>query len=61
MNVKQTPEAIDHLYKSLENPMKPLSQWEVDFIVSTYDQFSRSGTLSVRQFDVLERIYDEKC
>ena len=34
-----------------------LTDWEQDFIESVTDQFERSGHLSEKQEDVLERIY----
>ena len=39
---------------------KELTAWEQQFMESITDQFDRSGTLSVRQLEILERIYAEK-
>lgn len=60
MKTPQTKEIIEHFLKELENPAKELSQWEMNFIISIADQFSRKGTLSERQFEILEKIYAEK-
>ena len=37
-----------------------LSSWEKGFMESITDQFERSGSLSERQTEILERIYAEK-
>lgn len=37
-----------------------LTKWEVDFITSISDQLDRTGFLSERQIDILERIYSER-
>lgn len=55
-----TPESIDHFLKELQNPKERLTQWELDFLYSVTTQFERKGTLSRKQFDVLERIYADK-
>jgi len=39
---------------------KRLSKWEEEFLESISDQLDRSGTLSERQAEILERIYAEK-
>ena len=36
-----------------------LSEWEQKFTVSVRDQFSRRGTLTVKQFLRLEEVYDK--
>lgn len=51
---------IQHMLSELESPYKPLSQWETQFIESITDWFNRAGTLSDKQFAILERIYTEK-
>lgn len=43
-----------------EDANKPLSAWEESFMESITDQFERSGCLSVKQIEILERIYSEK-
>jgi hypothetical protein len=44
----------------LERPAKQLSAWELNFLSSVSEQFYERGTLTDKQFDVLERIYAEK-
>ncbi len=39
---------------------KRLSKWEEDFLESISDQLERTGSLSERQAEILERIYAEK-
>lgn len=56
----KTVETIQHFLEELANPTKPLTVWESGFIESLQDQFDRRGTLSDRQFEILERIYAEK-
>ena len=56
----KTKETIEHFFRELENPYKPLTNWEADFLVSIGNQFQERGTLTDKQFDVLERIYAEK-
>ena len=54
------PAMIEHMLKELERPKGMLSRWELDFLHSVKDQFDRRGSLSDRQFTVLERIYAER-
>ena len=56
----RTPELIQHFLSSLESPSKRLSPWELNFLESVSDQFSRRGDLSEKQFEILERLYSEK-
>lgn len=56
----KTKEIIAHFIHELESPYKPLSKWEEDFLSSISDQFDRKGTLSDKQFEILEKIYAEK-
>lgn len=51
---------IEHMLKELEQPKDMLSRWELDFLHSVKDQFDRRGSLSDRQFTVLEKIYAER-
>lgn len=60
MSTPQTTENIESFLKELEHPAKTLTAWELSFLESIKDQFDRSGHLSVKQFEVLERIYAEK-
>jgi hypothetical protein len=56
----KTPEMIEHMIRELAHPVKNLTDWETDFITSISDQFDTKGTLSDKQFAILERIYAEK-
>lgn len=40
---------------------KNLTKWEEDFIASITEQFERTGSLSDKQEDILERIYVDKA
>jgi len=53
-------DVIQYMLDSLEAPMKPLTKWETDFLESIGDQFKMRGSLTVRQAEILERIYNEK-
>lgn len=62
-NTQRTPkttENIIHFLKALEMPSKELTKWELGFIADLDDQFMRRGSLSDKQFEILERIYAEK-
>jgi len=50
---------IAHMFESLEG-ISDLSEWEDKFIESIRDQYEKKGFLSVKQRDILERIYTEK-
>jgi hypothetical protein len=58
--MKYKVEVIEEWLERLESPSKPLTAWESDFIISVRDQFDRSGRVSERQEEVLERIHNEK-
>jgi hypothetical protein len=60
MKTAKTPDVIEHFLDALERPAKQLTSWELDFLESITEQFERSGSLSDKQFEVLERIYAEK-
>lgn len=61
--VCQRNETAAHYLKMLpteEDEWDRLSEWEQEFIVSVRDQFGRRGTVSEKQFAILERLYGEK-
>jgi hypothetical protein len=60
MKTPMTKETIAHFLSSLENPSKQLTSWELAFVASISEQFADRGTLSEKQFEILERIYSEK-
>jgi len=37
-----------------------LSEWEKNFMISITDQFERSGSVSERQEEIIERIYTDR-
>lgn len=53
-------ELIKHMLHELESPSKVLTNWEESFIESVSDQFTRKGSLSDKQVEILEQIYTEK-
>jgi hypothetical protein len=58
--MRSRQEHISHMLGALETPTKGLTNWEQSFIESLTDQWDRSGHLSDRQVEILEKIYDEK-
>jgi len=42
-----------------DDPHSTLNKWESDFVESLYSQFEKKGTLSNRQCEILEKIYDK--
>lgn len=52
-------EVIRYMLEFCENKLDSLSEWEANFITSIRDQFDSKGTLSDRQCDKLEQIYDK--
>lgn len=57
---QQNKQLLDHMFDCLDSPSRELTKWESDFIESVYDQFTKSGKLSDKQFEILEKIYAEK-
>lgn len=60
MKTPNTAEMVKHMLTELEQPARELTSWETGFVASITDQFDRRGSLSDRQFEILERIYAEK-
>lgn len=60
MATPNTPELITHMLNALDSPHRELTKWEEEFLTSINEQFEQRGTLSDRQFEILERIYAEK-
>jgi len=59
-NMKYSHEIIEDWIIRVIGEGLNLSQWEKGFVDSIQDQFDRSGHLSEKQIDILERIYTEK-
>lgn len=51
---------INKMFTKLENPNEPLTEWEETFVDSVKSQWEKAGRLSVKQREILERIYTEK-
>lgn len=51
---------ITEMLEALETPSKELTKWEENFLESLAEQFEKRGTLSDRQFEILDRIHTEK-
>lgn len=62
MPPSKTPqqELIEEMLNKLDTPSKELTKWEENFLESINEQYQQRGSLSERQFDVLDRIYSEK-
>jgi hypothetical protein len=60
---KQQPkEVLFSWISALDSPTahRTLSEWEQHFLATLSFQLNKSGTLSQKQQDILERIYTEK-
>jgi hypothetical protein len=58
-----TPDKIKlvaHMLIELQSPSKPLSNWEENFVESVQGQFEERGSVSTKQFEILEKLYAEK-
>lgn len=55
---KERTSMIQYMLSSCKDSIDNLSKWEADFLLSISDQFDEKGTLSDRQCDKLEQIYD---
>lgn len=51
---------IQSMFQALDTPSKDLTKWEENFLESISEQFEQSKSLSERQLEILQRIYDEK-
>lgn len=52
-------EDIEQLIADCEHRESKLSEWEFDFIASVRVQFDKRGSLSQKQEEVLNRIWDK--
>jgi hypothetical protein len=50
---------IERMLNACNNTDTVLTKWESDFIFSIDEQFESKGTLSDKQCEILERIYDK--
>lgn len=51
---------IQQMLDSLKTPSRELTKWEENFLDSIAEQFATKKWLSDRQFELLDRIYEEK-
>ena len=58
------PERLHQVNKQqveeIQNNGKGLSDWELNFIMSIKRQLEEGRNLSIKQMEILERIYEEK-
>jgi len=52
---------VEEWFKSIEETGVNLSKWEEDFVESVKEQFTKRGSLSEKQLEILERIYAERA
>jgi hypothetical protein len=50
-----------HLIDEINETGVGLTQWEVGFMESATEQVDEGGSLSVRQEEILQEIYDKRC
>jgi len=55
---EQIREWLDTIIEEAESELSP---WEHKFITDVEDQLTKNITLSPRQEQLIEKIYDEKC
>jgi len=60
METPNNVDTVNEFLTALQKPHRSLTTWEKDFVTSITDQFASRGSLSDKQFQVLERIYAEK-
>lgn len=51
---------IEHWITTINEEGRNLSKWELDFMESVTEQFSRSNSVSDKQEEIIERIYAQK-
>ena len=58
--MRQSKEAIKSWIAAVNAEARGLTCWEASFVESLSDQFDRSGSISERQEEILEKIYAER-
>ena len=53
-------EIIQRMLEALQTPVKDLTKWEENFLESVTEQFESRRSLSDRQFEILDELYNEK-
>lgn len=59
-SVSHEAKVVADWIESVNSEGRGLAAWELGFMESIADQFERSGSLSDRQEEILERIYANK-
>ncbi len=54
------PKVIENWINTINEEGVNLSKWEISFMESVTDQFSRKNWVSEKQEEIIERIYSEK-
>jgi hypothetical protein len=57
---RPNPDTIGLWIEAVNTEGRNLTAWERSFMASIADQFDRTGSLSERQIEILERIYAER-
>lgn len=60
MTPQELHDFINHMFEQLDIYGEGLTEWEENFIESVKGQFNMRGTLSIRQREILEKIYAAK-
>lgn len=60
MKTEKTPKNIELYLAAIEDNIKKLNSWEVDFFHSISKRWEEKGRLSDKQFENLEDIYIHK-
>jgi len=52
---------IPDMLHCIEGKLDALNAWETDFFVSIKEQSEKKGGLTTKQYEILSRIFEEKC
>lgn len=55
------PRRIAWLMENVTDDIDKCTEWEQSFVRSVDEQFRKKGEISDKQYDILERIYDQRC
>lgn len=58
--MKYTREQLQRFVDEIRENGTNVSKWEADYVDSVADQLERTGRLSDRQVEILDRIYAER-
>lgn len=54
------PDVIEEWLRALQDARHRLNKWECDFVDSVTEQFERRKSISDKQEEILERIYEDR-